>query len=49
MMAVVDDLIDCLAFGPASKKADAATHLLVGQLLPMLESRLTSLDREKAP
>ena len=48
MLAVVDDLIDCLAFGPASKKADAARHLLGGQLLPMLESRLNSLDRKEA-
>ena len=48
MMAVVDDLIDCLDFGPASKKAAAAKRLLDGQLLPMLESRLNSLDREEA-
>lgn len=48
MMAIVDDLIDCLAFGPASKKAAAAKRLLDGQLLPMVESRLNSLDREEA-
>lgn len=48
MMAVVDDLIDCLAFGPASKKAAAAKRLLDGQLLPMVESRLNSLDRKPA-
>ena len=48
MMAVVDDLIDCLAFGPTSKKAAAAKRLLDGQLLPMVESRLNTLDREEA-
>ena len=48
MMAVVDDLIDCLAFGPTSKKAAAAKRLLDGQLLPMGESRLNTLDREEA-
>ena len=48
MMAVVDELIDCLAFGPASKKAATAKCLLDGQLLPMVESRLNSLDREEA-
>ena len=48
MMAVVDDLIDCLAFGPTSKKAAAAKRLLDGQLLPTVESRLNSLDREEA-
>ena len=48
MMAVVDDLIDCLSFGPASKKTAAAKRLLDGQLLPMVESRLNSLDREEA-
>ena len=48
MMAVVDDLIDCLSFGPTSKKTAAAKRLLDGQLLPMVESRLNSLDREEA-
>ena len=48
MMDVVDDLIDCLAFGPTSKKAAAAKRLLDGQLLPMVESRLNSLDRKEA-
>ena len=48
MMAVVDDLIDCLAYGSASKKAVAAKCLLDGQLLPMVESRLNSLDRKEA-
>ena len=48
MMAVVDDLIDGRAYGPASKKAATAKRLLDGQLLPMLESRLNSLDREEA-
>ena len=48
MMAVVDDLIDCLAFELASKKAATAKRLLDGQLLPMVESRLNSLDREEA-
>ena len=48
MMDGVDDLIDCLAFGPASKKAAAAKRLLDGQLLPMVESRLNTLDREEA-
>ena len=48
MMAVVDNLIDCLAYGPASKKAAAAKRLLDGQMLPMVEARLNSLDREEA-
>ena len=48
MMAVVDDLIDCLAFGPASKKADAAKQLLVDQLLPRFEARLDPLKVKEA-
>ena len=48
MMSVVDDLINCLAYGPASKKTAAAKRLLDGQLLPMVESRLNSLDRKEA-
>ena len=47
-MAFVDALIDCLAFGPTSKKAAAAKRLLDGQLLPTVESRLNSLDRKEA-
>ena len=48
MLAFVDVLIDCVTFGPASKKADAAKRLLDGQLLPMVESRLNTLDRKEA-
>lgn len=48
MIAVVDDLIDCLAFGPASKKADAAKQLLVDQLLPRFEARLDPLKVKEA-
>ena len=48
MMSVVDDLINCLAYGPASKKTAAAKRLLDGQLLPMVESRHNTLDREEA-
>ena len=48
MMAFVDVLIDCVTFGPAAKKAAAAKRLLGGQLLPMVESRLNSLDRKEA-
>ena len=48
MLAFVDVLIDCVTFGPASKKAAAAKRLLDGQLLPMVESRLNALDRKEA-
>ena len=48
MLATVDDLIDRLAFGPASQKATAAKRLLDGQMLPMVEARLNSLDRKEA-
>ena len=48
MLAFVDVLIDCVTFGPASKKAAAAKRLLDGQLLPMVESRLNTLDRKEA-
>ena len=48
MMSVVDDLINCLAYGPASKKTAAAKRLLDGQMLPMVEARLNSLDRKEA-
>ena len=47
MLATVDDLINCLAFGPASRKAIAARQLLGGQLLPMVESRLDSIERKE--
>ena len=47
MLATVDDLIDRLAFGPASRKAIAARQLLAGQLLPMVESRLDSIERKE--
>ena len=40
MLATVDDLIDRLAFGPASQKATVAKCLLDGQLLPRMEARL---------
>jgi len=48
MLAFVDVLIDCVTFGPASKKAAAAKRLLDSQLLPMVESRLNTLDRKEA-
>ena len=48
MLAFVDVLIDCVTFGTASKKAAAAKRLLDGQLLPMVESRLNTLDRKEA-
>ena len=48
MLAFVDVLIDCVTFGPASKKSAAAKRLLDGQLLPMVEDRLNSLDRKEA-
>ena len=48
MLAFVDVLIDCVTFGPASKKAAAAKRLLDGQLLPMVEARLNTLDRKEA-
>ena len=48
MLAFVDVLIDCVTFGLASKKADAAKRLLDGQLLPMVEARLNTLDRKEA-
>ena len=48
MLAFVEFLIDCVTFGPASKKAAAAKRLLDGQLLLMVESRLNSLDRKEA-
>ena len=48
MMAVVDDLIDCLAYGPASKKAAAAKQLLIDQLLPRFEARLDTFKVKEA-
>lgn len=48
MLAVVDDLIDCLAFGPTSQKVSAAKRLLTGQLLPQMETRLDTLKAKEA-
>ena len=48
MLDVVDDLMDRLAFGPASQKATAAKHLLDGQLLPRMEARLDILNAKEA-
>ena len=48
MLPVVDNLIDCLAFGPASKKTDAAKRLLDGQLLPRMEARLATFEAKEA-
>ena len=48
MLDVVDDLMDCLAFGPASQKATAAKRLLDGQLLPRMEARLDILKAKEA-
>ena len=47
MLDVVDDLIDCLDFGPPSQKASAAKHLLDGQLLPRMEARLDTLKAKE--
>ena len=48
MLAFMDVLIDCVTFGPASKKAAAAKRLLDGQLLPRFEARLDSLKVKEA-
>ena len=48
MLDVVDNLMDCLAFGPASQKATAAKRLLDGQLLPRMEARLDTLKAKEA-
>ena len=48
MLAVVDDLMDRLAFGPASQKATAAKRLLDGQLLLRMEARLDILNAKEA-
>ena len=48
MLSIVDDLMDRLAFGPASQKATAAKRLLAGQLLPRMEARLDTLKTKEA-
>ena len=48
MLDVVDNLMDHLAFGPASQKATAAKRLLAGQLLPRIETRLDTLKTKEA-
>ena len=48
MLATVDDLIDRLAFGPASQKVAAAKRLLDGQLLLRMEARLDILNAKEA-
>ena len=48
MLAFVDVLIDCVTFGPASKKAAAAKRLLDGQLLPRMEARLDAFKAKEA-
>ena len=48
MLPVVDNLIDRLAFGPASQKAATAKRLLAGQLLPQMATRLDSLKAKEA-
>ena len=48
MLDAVDDLIDCLAFGPTSQKVSAAKRLLARQLLPQMETRLDALKAKEA-
>ena len=48
MLDVVDDLMDRLAFGPASQKATAAKRLLDGQLLSRMETRLDTFKAKEA-
>ena len=48
MLDVVDDLMDRLAFGPASQKAIATKRLLDGQLLSRMETRLDTLKAKEA-
>ena len=48
MLATVDDLIDRLAFGPASQKVDVAKRLLDGQLLPRMETRPDTIKAKEA-
>ena len=47
MLGIVDDLMDRLAFGPASQKAADAKRLLDGQLLPRMEARLDTLKAKE--
>ena len=48
MLATVDDLINCLAFGSTSQKVATAKRLLDGQLLPRMEARLDTLKAKEA-
>ena len=48
MLDVVDDLMDRLAFRPASQKATVAKCLLDGQLLLRMEARLDILNAKEA-
>ena len=48
MLDVVDDLMDRLAFGPASQKVDVAKRLLDSQLLPRMEARLDAFKAKEA-
>ena len=48
MLDVVDDLMDRLAFGPASQKVSVAKCLLDGQLLPRMEVSLDTLKAKEA-
>ena len=48
MLDVVDDLMDRLAFGPASQKVATAKRLLDGQLLPRMEARLDTFEAKEA-
>ena len=48
LLDVVDDLMDRLAFGPASQKAIATKRLLDGQLLSRMETRLDTLKAKEA-
>ena len=48
MLGIVDDLMDRLAFGPASQKVGTAKRLLDGQLLPRMEARLDTLKAKEA-
>ena len=48
MLDVVDDLMDRLAFGPASQKVDVAKRLLDSQLLPRMEASLDILNAKEA-
>ena len=48
MLDVVDNLMDRLAFGPASQKVATAKRLLDGQLLPRMEARLDILKAKEA-